>query len=450
MITSYFHKLYGNAVVLSNMRGQQRIPYLAMDQLHEIRDARLRDTVMYAAHAVPYYQDLFRETRIDPREIKTVADLERLPLLDKSTVRRNPRRFLSTSRKARRSYPFITSGTTGAPLEIHHDLNSLLANIAFGERERRVMTDLLQIPLGYKELFITYSTSTRRQVLDVYKEWTFIPTRPRRVTLSSLEPPDRVIEEINRFKPDALLCSGSYTEILFKALNARGTKCHLPKVIVYAADGMTDVGRRLIEEKFQIPVLSKYNCVESFKLGFQCEMRKGFHIHEDLCHVKIVNAEGGKAKEGEKGEVVISNLVNRGTVLLNYRLGDVASTSNSECPCGRTLPLLSELEGRLEDFIWLPGGDFVHPRAVWNVFQGNNEVLQYQLIQHEPDRFELKLVTVSSEAFHQSIEKLLSKLRELLGGTSKIESAYYYQELPRERGGKFRPVISHCKPVEYS
>lgn len=449
MITSYFRKLYGNAIVLSNMRGQQRIPFLPIDQMHEIRDARLRDTVMYAAATVPYYQELFREIGMNPVDIKTAGDLERLPLLDKNTVRKNPRRFISTSRKARRLYPFITSGTTGNPLEIYHDLNSLLANIAFGERERRVMTDLLQIPQGYRELYVSYSASTRRKVWNVYNEWTFIPTRPRRITLSVLDPLDRVIEEINRFKPDALLGYGTYMEILFKALNARGIKCHLPKVVVYAADGMTDVGRRLIEEKFGIPVLSVYNCVEVFKLGFHCEMRKGFHIHEDLCHVKIVNAEGRKAKEGEKGEVVISNVVNRGTVLLNYRLGDLASSSNSECPCGRTLPLLSELEGRLEDVIWLPDGNFVHPRTVWNVFKGNNEVLQYQLIQHEPDRFELKLVTVSLDAFQQNIENLRSKLRDLLGGASKIESAYY-PELPRERGGKFRPVISHCKPVEYA
>lgn len=446
MITSYFRKLYGNAVVLSNMRGQQQIPYLPQEKLHELRDARLRGTVMYAAHTVPYYRNLFRETKIDPSEIKTISDLERLPLLDKDTVRKDSRQFISTSRKGRTSYPFITSGTTGKPLEIHHDLNSLLANIAFGERERKVMTDLLQTP-QYKELYVTYSTSTRRKVWDVYKEWTFIPTRPRRVTLSILEPLDRVVEELNRFQPDALLGYGTYMEILFKALNARGTKCHLPKVVVYAADGMTDMGRRLIEEKFRIPVLSVYNCVEVFKLGFHCEMRKGFHVHEDLCHVKIVNANGGKAKNGEKGEVVISNLINRGTVLLNYRLGDLAASSESECLCGRTLPLLSELEGRLEDTIWLPSGDFVHPRTVWNIFKGNNEVLQYQLIQHEPERFELKLVTVDPQAYQQIIDKILSKLRELLGGSTKIESEYY-QELPRERGGKFRPVISHCKPVE--
>jgi phenylacetate-CoA ligase len=218
---------------------------------------------------------------------------------------------------------------------------------------------------------------------------------------------------------------------------------------MYAADGMTDGGRRLIEEKFEIPVLSVYNCVEVFKLGYQCEIRKGFHTHEDLCHVKIVNSNGEKVKEGEKGEVVISNLINRGSVLLNYRLGDIAASSNAKCPCGRNFPLLAELEGRMEDIIWMPTGQFVHPRTIWNVFKEKREILQYQFIQHEPLRFELKLVTVDRESYQRIIDGLRQRLQQLLTGAAQIESSYY-AELPREGGGKFRPVISHCKPFEYA
>jgi len=75
MIGNFFRKLYGNAVVLANLKGQRSIPYLPEEALKAKRDARLRKIVNYAAKTVPFYRDLFREKKIDPREIRTADDL---------------------------------------------------------------------------------------------------------------------------------------------------------------------------------------------------------------------------------------------------------------------------------------------------------------------------------------------------------------------------------------
>ncbi|HKZ40751.1 MAG TPA: hypothetical protein VJ044_07295, partial [Candidatus Hodarchaeales archaeon] len=327
------------------------------------------------------------------------------------------------------------------PLEIYHDPYSLLANIAFGEREREVISRICERKFGYREVAIGYPGNTGSKVWDFYQQMTFIPVRPERLVLSVVEPFERIVEAINNFRPDVIASYGSYLETLFKILDLRGIEMHLPRILIYGADSMTSEGRSFIEKKFGIPVISIYSAVEVFKLGFFCEERKGFHLHEDLCHVKIVDAEGRRVANGKKGEVVISNLVNRGTVLLNYRLGDIAFISSQNCSCGRILPLLMELEGRVEDIIFLSNGQFVHPRAVWRVFKGRNEILQYQLIQHEQERFELRLVTVDSKIHQNVINGILSDLRHLLGESAIIESGYY-EELERQGSGKFRPVIS--------
>ena len=93
---------------------------------------------------------------------------------------------------------------------------------------------------------------------------------------------------------------------------------------------------------FGIPVLGRYAAVEAFKIGFFCEQRTGFHLHEDLCHVVVA-----------EDEVVITNLVNRGTVLVNYRLGDLASLASDSCPCGRTSLRLAALKGRTDEIVRL-------------------------------------------------------------------------------------------------
>lgn len=420
------------------------MPYLSEDELCSLRDARIRSTVRYAARTVPYWRDLFKREDIDPREISSARDLDRLPLITKEKVRADPGSFVSTSRRGKNSILFSTSGSTGAPLEIYYDRRSLLANIAYGEREREILTGILGKGFKYREAVITYPESTINKVQALYREMVFIPVRPDRLRLTVFDPVEKVLDTLNDFKPHLLLGYGSYLELLFKEVLSRGLKLHLPKLIVFGADAMSNETRDLIEGECGVPVLSNYTAVESFKIGFLCEERTGFHIHEDLCHVKIINDSGKRAMDGEKGVVVISNLVNRGTVLLNYVLGDVASIDRAPCPCGRTFARLKGLEGRSEDIIHLPDGRFVQPRAIWSVFKGKREVLQYQLIQHQPNRFELKLVTADKDGYDRLIDDALSGLRGFLGDTVKIE-ATYHSEIKRPKGGKFRPVVSFEK-----
>jgi phenylacetate-CoA ligase len=441
IVGDFLRKLYGNGVVLGNLRGQRRVPYLPEEELRALRDARLRWMVRYAAATVPYYRRLFRSQRIDPHDIQSAHALKQLPLIDKEVVRRDPYLFVSTSRQGRSAIPFLTSGSTGTPLQVCHDRYSLLANIAFGEREREVVSRLSGRALGYREIYINYPGSTIRKVWEFYRSASFIPVRPNRLVLSVLESVEYIVKMVDSFRPDVIVGYGTYLETLFKTLHWRGLQMHLPRLLIYVSDAMTADGRRFIEEQFGIPVLSRYNAVEAFKIGFFCEERRGFHLNEDLCHLRIVNASGAELAPGDKGEVVISNLVNRGTVLLNYRLGDLAVISRERCSCGRTLPLLADLEGRVEDTIFLPDGEFVHPRAVWGVFKQKPEVLRYQLIQQTPQHFELRLVTVDRAVYEVVSGDILTVLRQLLGGGVTIEAAFC-PKLDPPQIGKFRSVIA--------
>ncbi len=444
MSARFLQKIYGNGVALANLPGQRRVPYASQEELSALRDSRLRRTVQYAAESVPYYRKLFAALKIDPQEIRCVEDLNRLPLLDKSMIHKDPDSFVSMSWRGRKSIPFLTSGSTGLRLRIHHDPHSLLQNIAFGEREREVVTALCGRRLGYKELYLGCPQWTITKVWDFYKTWTFLPVRPQRIFISMLEPVERIADAINRFNPDVIVGMGSYLELLFRMLALNAIRIHPPRILSYGGDSMTPEGKRFIERQFNVAILSHYNAVECFKIGFLCEQGNHFHLHQDLCHIRIVNASGSNAPIGRKGEVIISNLINRGTVLLNYRLGDIASLSPEKCGCGRSLSLLSELEGRVEDILFLPGGIIIHPEVIWSVFEDRNEVIRYQLIQHEPLRFELKVLTGDTQIYQRLIGGIVDDLRQLLGSSALIE-AHYAEDLAEVTTSKFRPVQSRCK-----
>ena len=443
----FLAKTQATAIIVRHLMGQSRIPYLPEERLRKIRDARVRRIVHYAAETVPYYRDLLRELKIDPRDIRRAEDLEHLPLVTKAFVREHADLFLSTSASGKSAIPLRTSGTSGIPLTVWHDRESFLARFAYELREKAVDIHMLGRRPGYREVAIVFPGNVGSYAASWMRENTFVPYGVRVLRLSVLEPLTQTVAAINNFRPDLLKGYGSYLEMLFKTVAARGMHMHLPRLAVYFSDQMTDKGRRLIEHDFGVPVLSRYSAVEAAKIGFECEERRGFHVHSDLTHLKIVDPAGRPAPTGEVGKVVISNLVNRGTVLINYLLGDRAALTGQLCPCGRTLPLLAALDGRSDHVIHLSSGETVPPATIWMLFEGpahdgGDDVLQYSLIQHTRDRFELRLATANRGAFERAVPRLLSRLRDVLG-TVVIETVYYKGRLSLPEGGKVRTIVSH-------
>lgn len=121
-------------------------------------------------------------------------------------------------------------------------------------------------------------------------------------------------------------------------------RIYKPQIVVYSADSLSDVDQKIVRGNFQIPILSRYGACEAVKIGFTCERGEGVHLHPDLCVLYLINEKGESVRRSECGEVVISNLVNGATVLLNYRLGDLAILDERSCGCGRTFPLLQFIE----------------------------------------------------------------------------------------------------------
>jgi phenylacetate-CoA ligase len=444
MTRQFFHKLSGSLYIARKLSGQTRIPYLPLEQLNELRDRRVRAIVQYAARTVPYYRDLFRDKNINPNDIKTAADLSNLPLLDKRLVREQPERFISTDITGQMSLSLKTSGSTGTPLTIVHDRLSVLANAAFSEREKEVVRETLGKGKSSPTLLFSYPEGTVYYVRGFVRENAFIPSAFNVISASFLEPVETGIDTINRYQPALLVGSGTYIELLFKVVKERRVPIHLPKLIIYAGSPITEEGKHQIEAEFGVPVLSHYNAVEAFKIGYTCTERAGFHLHDDLIHVRIINKSGMEVAPGEEGEVVISNLVNRGTVLLNYRLGDVAALSPHPCPCGRTFRTIEKLGGRVEDFIQLPGGKYIHPRSIWMLFKARSDVLQYQLTQHTFTNFELALTVSDPSTFEQIAASSIAQLHHVLGNNAVITATR--RDLVEAYGArKFRPVVSLVK-----
>jgi phenylacetate-CoA ligase len=433
-------RVRGTLTILRTLPGQRRAPYLPRERIAELRDARVRETVRYAAETVPYYRDFFAREGLDPREIGSAEDLARLPWIDNPTVCEDHERFRAQSPAGNEAVQFRSTGTsTGVPLYVYHDRRSLLANIAYSERERAVEAAFCRKRYRYSGVDIYFGPATIKRVQAFYGAASFRPFRPEHHQLTIETPIDQVVEAVNRIRPDVIRSYGTYLETVLRIVAARGARIHVPKVFVYAGDAMSREGRSFVEQHFGVPAVSLYNAVEAFKIGYFCEARDGFHLHEDLCHVEVVGEDGRPVRTGESGELVISNLVNRGTVLLNYRIGDLGRLTAEPCACGRTSRRLADLEGRVAEVVHLPNGNIVHQYSVAGVFRRFQGVIRYQLVQHEPDRFELRVMTVDGSTFDRIAGDLSGEFRGLLGGAAL--DVTYEEPAEPDHWGKFRRLV---------
>ena len=263
MTPSLVKRAYGSAVVAAHVR-QKRVPSLPREQVERLRDLRVRRIVAYAVKTVPYYRELFARQRIDHREIRGAADLARLPLLDRELVRRQPQLFLSEARRARGSLAFFTTGSTGTPLRVQHDPRSLLANLAFGERERAPVIDGTGGSFLPKELYVGNEGSTLRRVTAFYRQSTLMPVGSGRRFVSVRAPIDEVAALTRAERPDLLVGYGGWIHLFFKTVAARRIEIHPPKMVMYVAEALPHGGRELIEGSFGIPVMSRYSAAEAF------------------------------------------------------------------------------------------------------------------------------------------------------------------------------------------
>jgi phenylacetate-CoA ligase len=424
---------------------ERAIPYWSPERIAALRDRRVREIVHYAATTVPHYQRLFAQLKLDPREIRGADDLRLLPILDKSQVRADPRDFVSISPAGQNAVRFMTSGTTGEPLEIWHDTASFLADVAYKERERMPIRSLDGVPYLYR------TCSLRNPIGGFVSGRKHLQTRMLLPFFGRLLEPameqavESTVEDINRFKPHVIAGHGMMIETFFKDVHAAGLRLVRPRVVVYASEELTPWGRDLIERRFGLPLWTLYNATESFRIGFSCEASTGIHLHDDLCHVRILRPDGMDAAPGESGETAITNLVNRATVLINYRLGDLASLSAKRCSCGRSLRMLESLDGRADDVIFLASGRTLPPRYIASTCHNFEGVRQYIFIQHGLREFEVKLVPVDTSSADALAAQVVSKFRGLLGEDARVRITIC-GEIPQPAHGKFRYVISHVKP----
>jgi phenylacetate-CoA ligase len=170
---------------------------------------------------------------------------------------------------------------------------------------------------------------------------------------------------------------------------------------------------------------------------YECESGR-MHAHPLAGVTEILRPDGTPAPPGEVGEVVLTGLVNYAMPLIRYRVGDTASFATESCPCGRGMPVVAEIGGRLDDIVYTRERGFLG--RLDPVLKGVRNIVESQLEQESLDLLRVRFVPAAHFTV-EDLQVLESNLRARVGRGIHLEFICM-DRIPRSANGKFRFVIS--------
>jgi phenylacetate-CoA ligase len=212
------------------------------------------------------------------------------------------------------------------------------------------------------------------------------------------------------------------------------------RAVVTTSEKVTADMRKTMERAFGCPVFEEYSTVENVVFASECEHHR-LHVSPDVAIVEILKPDGTPCGPGEIGEVVATGLLRVHQPLVRYRLGDLAMWDPDPCPCGRQMPVIKEVVGRIEDV--LVGPDGRQMVRFHGVFVDQPHVREGQIIQEAIDRIRVKVV--AADGFRErDASDVTRRVRQRLGMQVEV-IVETVDRIPRTAGGKFQAVISHVQ-----
>lgn len=407
-----------------------RSQYYGIDRLRAIQNKLLSKVLDQCFEQVPHYRRLFKELGLERSDIASLGDLSKVPILSKDYLIEHHDEFRADDFERWKPKAIRTSGTTGSPLTVHWDRASNIIELTCMWRHFSW--------LGYRlgEPFL----DIRSVVLDSEDGYKYNP-KCRGLELSSdVITPANVgdyAQLLRRYKVKLWRGHPAAIDTLCRALSEAGIENVKPKYIFTASEAILDHQRRFIESWAGVPVCDNYGLKEHNVLITQCP-KGGYHIAMEYGIVEIIKDDGTPAQPGEEGRIVATGLHNMAFPLLRYDTMDYARLSDRKCPCGRTLPLVESLTGRVDDRLLTAEGRWVSGLSFAFLFAEG--IQRAQLVQNE--RLALDVYLVPARDYSDATDRFLTtELKKKLGQQVEIR-IHLAEEVPYRSCGKFKFVIN--------
>ena len=448
MKTSWYEKAFSRVLyplwesglrrrhTLAYLADYQRDQWLAPEQIAALQWQRLKQLLEHCERTVPYYRQRWREAGIAVADIRSLDDYAQLPVLTKADIRQH---FdaLQAEGWHDRVLTKATGGSTGDPLRFGYTRESY-------ERRTAVMWrgyDWAGSRMGRRTLFVWGGAVGTPHRFQQFKDRVYNAAFARRV-LNSFDMTEANMagyaDAIDDYRPQVIVGYVGPLVRLAQWLLDTGRRVAAPQSIIGAAESLHEFQREIIERAFGCPAYNTYGCREFMLIASECERREGLHVNADHLVVELQRRPGAPATE--PGEVVITDLFNYGMPFVRYLNGDVATASDHVCSCGRGLPLLQRVDGRLLDAIRTPAGHLLPGEFFPHMLKDVPGLARFQVVQRRLDQLDLSLVR--GPGFDDSsLAYIRRELAKVVGDSLQL-NVHFVDDIPLTPSGKWRVCIS--------
>lgn len=350
--------------------------YKPAQELQLIQEEKLRELLVYLQACSTFYKDLFIKHAINIDDIKTIGDLQKIPVTTKENLQQRNGDFLCVSKNKIIEYS-STSGTLGSPVTIALTENDL-ERLAYNEYASFICAngsaaDIYQLMLTLDRQFMAgmaYYSGIRKMGAGIIRLGPGVP---------SLQ-----LETILRLEPTAIVAVPSFILKVIDYAKEHGidiNRTSVKKAIcigenIRNTDFTLSILGKKITAAWNIELYSTYASTEMQTAFTECNQFNGGHSQPELIIFELLDDADEPVGAGQPGEVTITTLGVEGMPLLRYKTGDICLYIDAPCACGRTSKRLSPVIGRKKQMIKYKGTT-LYPPALFDILNEMEEVLDF-------------------------------------------------------------------------
>ncbi len=421
----------------------ERTQWLSADELRAIQWRRLHALLRHAYQHCPFYRDRFRAAGVHPDEFRDLDDLRVLPILEKQDIQQQAERMIAEGWPERDLLVNQTGGSTGTPIRFFLSRDRKCSRAAATWRHNR----WAGWDIGDRAAVLWGAPVDRpaESLRSRLRGWLLAEPLWLDTGCLTEEALHRFVVELHRQRPRVILAYARSAVLFAQFLRDQKIRVPSPQALVTSAEMLEDADRELIQSVFGAPVFNRYGCREVSVLASECSAHQGLHVMAEGLYLEIETPRG-PAKAGEMGSILVTDLFNRAMPLIRYRIGDLGTWATGSCPCGRALPRLARLNGRVTDF--LVGSD---EQLVSGVFLATYVVAQrpslgrVQILQEESGAIVYRIVPGPSFDPVEDVQYLCATTRRYLGERIPV-TVERVESLSSEASGKFLFSRSRASP----
>ena len=425
---------------MSMLRDLERTQWAQPSEIRSRQLDALRKMVEYAGRHCAFYRERFARYGINPGTIPLPGGLADLPVLSKDDIRNHSEGLYSDEYRREQLIEAKTGGSTGVSLRIHADARCQAIRNAAAMRSDGWAGWEPGMPVaalwGNPPAFDAVRPWLRNALYD---RLTFLDTMNMRpATMAGF------FRDCERRAPFVLFGHAHSLYIYAGFLREQDLKPSPPAGIVSTSMMLLEPERQVIEAVFRTPVSNRYGCEEVGLIGSECEQHAGMHLNSDHVFVEFLDDDGRPVANGEEGNIVVTDLANHGMPLIRYALGDRGVPTDRRCSCGRSLPLMERVTGRVADFLIRADGSRVAGISlIERTLTLIDGIKQMQIVQNDLNDFVVNLVP--GQDFSPATEqRLRAEFTTSFGPEIQLQIVFV-KEIERLSSGKYRFSICNVR-----